>query len=74
MQWHVWLRNLYCGTVGGSSHQEALRVAERTWGTSGSLHVFRVTSTGLDFSRPAASSPAHSIVSPNGSSSERRLR
>jgi len=69
MQWHVWLRNLYCGTIGGATHQEAVRVAEQTWGTSLGLQVYRVASDSLDFSRRAASSLVHSMQSPKQSSS-----
>jgi hypothetical protein len=31
MNWHVWIRNTYCGTVTGATHQEAARAAEKKW-------------------------------------------
>jgi hypothetical protein len=32
MNWHVWIRNTYCGTVTGATHQEAVRAAEKKGG------------------------------------------
>ena len=49
MKWHVWLRNFYCGTVSGETHHEAVQVAEQTWGTAGTLHVYRVLSNTREF-------------------------
>ena len=41
MKWHVWIRNLYCGTVNEASHQDAVRVVEEKWGTGVDVYIYR---------------------------------
>ena len=41
MEWHVWIRNSYCGTMDAASHQDAVRVVEEKWGTTVNVDIYR---------------------------------
>lgn len=48
MNWHVWIKNTYCGTVRAETHQDAIKIVEDTHGPGASLCVYRA-----DASHPA---------------------
>jgi hypothetical protein len=49
MNWHVWIRNTYCGTVTGATHQEAVRAAEKKRGAA-SICIYRALNMRADSS------------------------